>query len=711
MKRISLILSFLLGGVFSMLNAQDQVFTPEDVVGMNSALYAKNIPQLKWRADSDLYSFAEGDFLLSSDPLKKTNDTLVSLSQLNKAMQDLGNDSLKRLPQMTWINPHKVYFWTKSKLITLQLPTLKAELITTLPENAAGIDVALNSLKVAYTIENNLYVADGEKHTQITQDEEGIINGQSVHRNEFGINKGIFWSPDEQKIAFYRMDQTMVSDYPLVDISERIAKLTAEKYPMAGMTSHQVTIGIYQLNAKSTLFLETGTPADQYLTAVTWNPESTIIYTAILNRDQNHFKLKAFSVENGKETATLFEEHDDKYVEPSNPLHFVPGKPDHFIWTSDRDGFDHLYLYKTDGTMVKKLTQGEWAVTDFLGFNNDGSVAYYSATKESPLEQNTYGINLKSAKITRLTPVKGTHRSQISASGKYLIDSYSNSQAAREILVASNKGITLKTLISAANPVENFKMGTTKMLQLQANDGSLLYARMILPFDFDPSKKYPVVVYVYGGPHAQLITESWLSGANFYLHYLTQKGYVVFTLDNRGSDNRGKKFEQAIHRQVGKVEVEDQMTGIAYLQTLPFIDTNRIGVDGWSYGGFMSINLKLTHPEIFKVATAGGPVIDWKYYEIMYGERYMDHPDDNVEGYKQSCLLEKVPQLEGKLLVIHGTSDPVVVWQHSLQFIKKCVDEGKLVDYFVYPGHEHNVRGRDRAHLIRKITTYFDENL
>ncbi len=691
--------------------SQTKTFTPEEVVGLNSSLYSKNLSQLQWMGETEKYTYAEGNVILISNPKSKSTDTLLTIKQLNESLKASISDSLLRLPQLKWIDAEKGYFFTKNTLILLELPSIKTRKITQLPDDAANITVTPRTLKVAYTVLNNLYIAEGEKHVQITNDSQGIVNGQTVHRSEFGIDNGIFWSPDELKLAFYRMDETMVTSYPLVDISQRIATLKEEKYPMAGMSSHQVTLGVYGINNSKTIFLETGTPAEQYLTSVSWNPESSAVYIAILNRDQNHLKLKCFDAITGHEVRTLFEEKDEKYVEPSHPLFFIPGKPDQFVWVSERDGYDHFYHYSTDGTLIGQITTGEWVVTDFLSFDTKGTKLFFQSTKESPLQQNTYALDLKSSKITRLTLDKGTHRSQVSKSGAYVIDSYSNAEISREIQLLDSKGSKIKSLLKAENPLADYKMGRTSIFQLTADDGTVLHSRLILPFDFDPEKKYPVIVYVYGGPHAQLITESWLNGANFYLHYLTQKGYVVFTLDNRGSDRRGKDFEQVIHRQAGKVELSDQMKGIDYLKSLPYVDADRIGVDGWSYGGFMSINMKLSHPEVFKVATAGGPVIDWSYYEIMYGERYMDHPDDNKDGYNASNLLNKVTQLEGKLLVIHGDSDPVVVWQNSLSFIKKCVDEGKLVDYFVYPGHEHNVRGKDRAHLIRKISTYFDENL
>jgi len=710
-NRMLFLIAFLLGSIGLNLKAQDKLFTPEDAAGVNPALFAAGMSQLQWMANQDVYTYAEGNFILAANPKKNQADTILDLSVINKGLISLNTDSLRRMPSIRWIDAESGYFLNQKKLFRLNLTSKDIMLITSFPQDAENIEIMLPTLNAAYTIKNNLFLAEGEKHTQITDEIDGIICGQSVHRNEFGISGGIFWSPDGGKIAFYRMDESMVTQYPLVDVSKRVAELKNERYPMAGMTSHEVSIGIYDLKSQSVVFLKTGLPADQYLTSVSWHPESKALYTALLSRDQKHMKLNHYDAATGEFVKTLFEEKEEKYVEPLNPMFFVPGSKDSFIWISQRDGFKHLYHYQTDGKLIRQLTSGEWVVTSFLGFDSKGSKAFFMATKESPLEQNAYSVDLKSGRIVRITPQKGVHRTNISHSGLYALDTYSNATVPRETHLLNAAGKSLKLLKQAENPLKDHKLGETSVFTIEATDGTPLFCRMIKPIDFDPEKKYPVVVYVYGGPHAQMITESWMNGANYYLNYLAQKGYIVFTLDNRGSDKRGRAFEQIIHRNLGKIEAEDQMQGISYLKSLPFVDAERIGVDGWSYGGFMSIHLKLNYPETFKVAVAGGPVTDWKYYEVMYGERYMDSPESNPDGYLQTSLINQAHKLEGKLLIIHGDMDPVVVWQHSLSFLKKCVDEGKLLDYFVYPGYEHNVRGRDRAHLIRKITSYFDENL
>jgi dipeptidyl-peptidase-4 len=559
---------------------------------------------------------------------------------------------------------------------------------------------------------NNLYYAVGGKIKQITFDEgPGIVNGQTVHRNEFGISKGIFWAPTGDKLAFYRKDESMVTDYPLVNIDTRIAEIENTKYPMAGMTSEQVTLGVYNLADGSTVFMQTGEPKEQYLTSVSWGPDGNYIYIGLLNRDQNHLKLNKYNTSSGEFVATLFEEIHPKYVEPEDPMYFNPENKDEFIWVSERDGYNHLYLHSTtDGALLHQLTEGPWVVTDFLGFFGDRKV-YFLGTKESPLEQNIYSVDLKTYEITRISPDHGTHNAFISKNGKFILDAYSSTDVSREYKLLDHKGKVVRILQEDRNPLADYALGEMSIFTIKSENDSDLYCRMIKPVGFDASKKYPVFIYVYGGPHAQLISDSWLGGARLFLYYMAQKGFVVFTLDNHGTANRGRDFEQSIFRNLGSIEVHDQMLGVEYLKSLPFVDPDRMGVDGWSYGGFMIISMMLKNPGVFKVGVAGGPVIDWKYYEVMYGERYMGTPQSNPEGYKNSSLLNYVDDLQGKLMIIHGTSDPVVMWQNSLQFLKKAIEANKQIDYFVYPGHGHNVRGVDRSHLYEKISNYFIDNL
>ncbi|MBQ3353759.1 MAG: DPP IV N-terminal domain-containing protein [Bacteroidales bacterium] len=713
MKKLFL---FLILALALTAGAQEKkFFTPADASYNNRSLYAQRPTQLKWVGDQDILMKVDGKNIVTMMPGGKKEATFLTLDELNTYANKAGIDSLKRIPNLTWLNDRQAYFYALAKdgiaLNRFDLKTKKMEQLTTVPQGAENQSICEKTMRIAYTIDNNLYVADGDKQIQITNNPEGVVAGQSVHRNEFAIDGGIFWSPDGSQLAYYSMDERMVTDYPLVDITERVATAKPIKYPMAGMTSHQVTMHVYDMKTGKDLTIKTGEPVEQYLTAITWNPDNKRIYIGVLNREQNHLKFNEYNAITGDFVQTIFEDRDEQWVEPQGPAYFLPNNPDQFIWKAQRDGYYHLYLYTISKKQVRQLTKGEFVITDFEGFSKDGGKIYYRSTEVSPLERHCYVMELKSGKVTKITKEHGTHNIVPSKSGKYFIDVYTSTDVPYNVDLQNASGKFVQRLHEAENPLKDYNIGETTIGTLKAEDGQTLYTRLIKPYNFDSSKKYPVIVYVYGGPHAQLITDEWTAGAGIYLNYLAQEGFLVFTLDNRGSADRGEAFEQCIHRQCGQLEMHDQLTGIEWLKTLPCVDADRIGSDGWSYGGFMSTSLKVNHPEVFKVSVAGGPVLDWKYYEIMYGERYMDTPQENPEGYELTSLENKTDKLEGKLLMIHCTTDPVVMWQHSLVFVENCIHNGKLLDYFVYPGHDHNVYGMDRAHLIMKITQYFKDNL
>lgn len=691
--------------------AQDKMLTIEDAIYMNPLIYPVRVSQLQWIPKSNFYVYAKQNKLYKVSAKGNSKTLFLTLDNLNEKMAKNDFDSLKRLPRIKFLNKTEIYFTSDNKWFSYNTETGLLQNFADIPDSAENIDLNKKSKYIAYTIKNNLYISMNGMTIQVTHDDKsGIVNGHTVHRVEFGINTGTFWSPNGKVLAFYRKDETMVADYPLVNNNTRIATEKTTKYPMAGEISHQVTLGVFNPETGKTVFLKTGKSKDHYLTTVTWDPSGKYIYISILNRDQNHLKLNKYDIISGDLVNTLFEEQNPKYVEPEHPLYFNPNNPNEFIWFSERDGYDHLYLYNTDGKLISKITSGNWVVTNFIGYFGKNRV-FFNATKESPLEQNIYSVSLTGGDVIRISPDHGTHTGLVNYNGKYIIDVYSNTETARIYKLVNRKGKEIRVIKENNHPLKDYNLGKTQIFTLNPENTPELYCRIITPPDFDSTKKYPVIVYVYGGPHAQLITDSWLSGAGLFLNYLAQQGFVVFTLDNRGSANRGRDFEQAIFRNLGTLEVKDQMAGVNYLKLLPYVDSTRIGVDGWSYGGFMTISLKLKNPGVFKVAVAGGPVIDWKYYEVMYGERYMNTPQTNPEGYKNASLLNYVDNLKGKLLVIHGTMDPTVVWQQSLLFLQAAIKAGKQMDYFVYPGHEHNVKGKDRAHLYTKITEYFKANL
>lgn len=607
-------------------------------------------------------------------------------------------------------------------------------------EGPTNFDFCKENGYMAYTIGNDLYVAhEGDfssmvnpKVTGNQQQEKDVVYGQAVHRNEFGIMKGTFWSPKGTYLAFYRMDQSMVTDYPQVNTTARIAELVPDKYPMAGMTSHKVTVGIYNVKDGKTIYLQAGDPTDRYFTNISWGPDEKSVFVIELNRDQNHAQLVQYDAVSGQKIGVLYEEKHTRYVEPQHPLIFLPWDDSQFIYQTQRDGFNHLYLMDTKTKLKGEwktgkdsedqyceylkaipLTEGNWLVQDVLGFNALRKEIIIASTEISPLQTNIFSLNVKNGKRTLIGMEDGTHQAKLSASGTYLIDYFTSNNVPREISILPTTGKKGTTLFTATDPLkENYNLPEITVGTIKAADGETdLYYRLIKPVNFDPNKKYPAIIYVYGGPHAQMIHNTRFYDARGWDLYMAQQGYVMLTVDNRGSDNRGIKFENCTFRHLGTEEMKDQVQGAKFLQSLPYVDADKIGVHGWSFGGFMTTNLMLTYPDIFKVGVAGGPVIDWQFYEVMYGERYMDTPQANPEGYKESNLRLKAGNLKGRLEVIIGGMDPTCVPQHSISFLRACIDAGTHPDFFIYPEDGHNMMGRDRVHLHEHITRYFLDHL
>jgi dipeptidyl-peptidase-4 len=700
--------------ISSTLLAQKKDFTMQEaVLGLGSTLAVKNLKQLKWMGSSEKYAQAISteNFkgFVATNPANGDIDTVITLERIN----EISNLKLKSLPAVEWVNNQEFYFMNENSLYQISNSRYEPLRKLAYKKDAENLFFEPKKAQLAYTFNYNIYLQNvAGKEKQITTDgTKNIVYGTTVHQSEFGIDHGLFWSPKGNALAFYRMDQTAVTEYPVINWSETPATVKMVKYPFAGNTSHQVTLGVYNINSGKTIYLKTGEPKEQYLTNISWSLDEKYIYINIVNRAQNHTWLNQYNASNGELVKTLFEEKNEKYVEPQHPLYFVNDNSNEFIYWSQRDGYTHLYLYNSDGKLIRQLTKGEWVVNEILGFNKKSNEIIFTSSKESPLQKNIYAVNIESGKIGKKSTVDATHTATLCANGNYIIDNYTNENIPRNINIVDVNSGEETNILTASNPLEDYNTAKVELNELKADDGTVLYSKIIYPTDFDESKTYPAIVYLYNGPHVQLNKDAFPFSGNLWYDYMAQKGYFVFVLDGRGSANRGFEFESIIHRQLGTVEMQDQLVGINYLKSLPYIDTNRLGIHGWSFGGFMTTSFMLRNPGIFKAAVAGGPVLDWSMYEIMYGERYMDTPQENPEGYAANLLFDKTKKLQGKLLLIHGTDDATVVWQHSLKFLKHAVSDNVQVDYFVYPGYEHNVRGKDRVHLMQKISDYFDENL
>ena len=697
--------------------AAQKLFSLEDL-NFGGTNYRNLQPENKWYTwwgDELIRTDVEECYLVNKKTGKE--ELLFTLDQVNKwaDSDEEANRYVRHLMNATFPYPDQplVALGNKKSFLLLNFKKHKIVWQDSISGQTAN-DWNKVSKATAYVEDHQLYVVDGEgkKHQLSTDGSREIVYGQSVHRNEFGITKGTFWSPDGQRLAFYRMDQSMVQDYPQVDIFPREATYEPDKYPMAGMTSHKVTVGVYDLRTEKTIYLQAGDPTDRYFTNIAWSPDGNAIYMFELNRDQNDCRLVSYNAETGKKIAELYRETSDKYVEPLHPILFLPWDSNKFIMQSQKDGYNHLYLFDTNDKELKQLTSGSWVVQKVLGFNSKQKSILITSNEANPIQHNTYAVNIATRQRTLLDNGQGSHQAQLSGSGQYLIDRYTEPDVPRNINVVNVATTKALRLLTAKDPWEGYQQPIFENGTIKAADGTTdLYYRLVKPHDFDASKKYPTIIYVYGGPHAHNVEAAWHWYSRTWETYMAQKGYIVFILDNRGSENRGLTFEQATFRQLGQIEMQDQMKGVEFLKSLSYVDANRLGVHGWSFGGFMTISLMVNYPDVFKVGVAGGPVIDWKWYEVMYGERYMDTPQTNPEGYEKTSLINKAGKLKGKLQIITGYNDNTVVPQHCLSFLDACIKAGTQPDFFAYPGEEHNMRGHASVHLHERITQYFEDYL
>ena len=695
------------------ISAQElKQFTLEDL-NFGGENYRKFIPErlyTTWWGDQLMYQDVEESGLIDMKTGKKR--ALFTLDDINGKTD---GEKVRTLQRVSFPYPDKTLALVQSKTTRMLFDWSKCEVVWKQTcEGETETHWNKTSRTSAYVKDNQLWITNAEGKTkQLTTDgSREIVYGQAVHRNEFGIEEGIFWAPDGNRFAFYRMDQSMVTDYPQVNTFERVATYEPDKYPMLGMTSHKVTVGIYDCTNGNIQYLKAGDPTNRYFTNIAWSPDSKTVYMFELNRLQNDCQLVSYDATSGNKLKELYREKSDKYVEPMHPIVFLPWDSKQFVMQSQKDGYNHLYIYNIGTGAIRQLTKGNFVVEDFCGFNTKNKSVIIATNEANPIQRNIYTVDVKSGKRKSLDNGRGCHNASLSKSGQWIVDMYSEPDVPRNYdLVATANAKSLR-LLTSKDPWEGYQQPIFESGSIKAADGTTdLYWRMVKPADFDASKKYPTVVYVYGGPHAHNVEASWHWYSRSWETYMAQKGYIVFILDNRGSENRGLEFEQATWHKLGKVEMLDQMKGVDYLKSLPYVDANRLGVHGWSYGGFMTISLMTNYPDVFKVGVAGGPVIDWRWYEVMYGERYMGTPDTNKEGIEACSLIPMAKNLKGKLQIIIGMNDPTVVPQHALSFIDACTEAGTQPDFFVYPGEGHNMAGHKSVHLHERITQYFEDYL
>jgi len=567
MKKLIIISSF---AIASISIAQEKLLTIQDaVLKGRTSLAPKRLQSLSFIPAHDQFSYVDNNIVFIGDKKNGNTVPLLTLQNLNTKLKAVNKDTLASIGGVTWKNISQFYFSNKKGELMYDIDK-KSILETDRKAEPTSLEEYLKEPATgaySYCKDYNLFVVKDGKENQVTTDGsyEIVYTGQNVHQNEFGIDGKNFWSPKGNYLAFYRMDQSAVTDYPIIDWTTRPAKNENIKYPMAGNKSHHVTLGIYDVNTNKTIYVKTEGDPEQYLTNIAWSPDEKHIYIAILSRTQNDMKLNEYDAATGNFVRTLFEEHDDKYTEPLHPMLFVKNNPTQFIWQSRKDGYTHFYLYDISGKLIKQLTKGNWEVKMENGFDEKGERLFFHANDQSPVNQDFYSVNLKSGVVTKITNGSGFHTCIIDEKGNYVLDNFSSTNTPREYYVINTSTKKSTTIYKAENPIKEYKTGSWNLFTIKNNEGSDLYCRLFKPVNFDSTKKYPVLVYLYNGPHSQMVTNTWMAGGELWYQYMAEKGFIIFTLDGRGTSNRGKAFEQATHKQLGTKEMEDQLTGVDYL--------------------------------------------------------------------------------------------------------------------------------------------------
>ncbi len=683
------------------LQSQKNFTLEEAVLGQYRQFYPEYTFGFEWIPNSNEFSFLNKFVFLKTSTINGEQKEIASIAEVNSSL----GSSLRYFQNLTWKTKDEFYLMDEKGIYRYNWKTKTGSKRMFSP-NSDNHELHSNSGRVAYTFQNNIQIVDekGKIIYVTTNSDKNIVSGQAIARSEMGIKKGLFWSPNAQYLAFYEKNETNVANYPLLDITETPGKLREIKYPMAGQGSEKPRVGIYNVKKKKTVFITPRGKSDDYLTNLSWSPDEQFILLAEVSRSQKSYELNIYNAANGKYINTIWKESRNTWVEPKHGAHFLNNEE--FVWVSEKDGFDNIYLVTIKTGESIQLTKHNFVVNEITHVTDNE--VFYTATGDNPLDKKLFKVS-KDKEYVCITHEKGIHQTIVHPSGKYIWNEFTSEENPRIERVISSNGEVLLDFVNAKDPLEDYNLGKTIVNKISSDDNQDLWYRMILPTDFDSTKQYPVLIYVYGGPHAQLVNNAWLNGTSLWMHWMAQQGYVVFTLDNRGSANRGVAFEHGIHRQLGTLELSDQLKGVSFLKSKSFIDAERIAVHGWSFGGFMTGTMLLKEPDLFKVGVAGGPVTDWKFYEVMYGERYMDTPEENPEGYENASLLGLTKNLKGNLLLIHGTIDDVVVMQHNYALVKSFVDNGIQVDFFPYLMHPHNVSGKDRVHLMTKVLHYILE--
>ena len=609
-----------------------------------------------------------------------------------------------------------ILFQGPTALAWLDLKTQTGRTLVSGKATLADPKISPDGRSLSFVRDHNVWLvnlADGKERAVTLGGTEEIRKGELdwVYPEELDIKTAYWWAPDSSAIAYLEMDERKVSQYPLVDFSSPSGEAEMERYPTAGGANPIVRVFVASLNGGEPRAIDIGAETDIYVPRVNWLTDSKHLAIQRLNRPQTILDLLIADAGTGK-TRTVLTESDPNWINVSDDLYFLKdGK--RFLWSSERSGYRHLYLFDLERKQLTQLTKGEWEVTSLDGVDEAKGLVYFTATEKSLLERHLYRVALDGTAFTSITKEAGTHAAIFSPNASAFYDTYSNTAAPqRQDLYRADGSRIAAINENRVAELADYHFSPMEFLTVQSHDGVALNASIIKPRDFSPQKKYPVLVYTYGGPHAQVVRNGW-GGANFLWHQLmAQKGYIIFSLDNRGSAGRGHAFETSLHFRMGAQELSDQRDGVRYLKSLPYVDANRIGIWGWSYGGHMTLHAMFEAGDDFKAGFAGGPVTDWRYYDSIYTERYLGLPQKNGKGYQDSSPVKYAAQLKGKLLIAHGTGDDNVHFANTLAVINDLIEAGKYVEILPFPGRGHGVSDPPaRRVLMQRVTQFFLDNL
>lgn len=704
--------------------------TIEDIFA-SQKFSSKSIRGIQWLKDGKSFSFLDVDTVTKSSGVyqfiinNNTKKLIVtgSMMKLNESDPPFRFASYQWSPeekQILFVSapPDKQYLsrlTPAGNLFIYDIPSKKFSSITNVSAPQYNQKFSPDGSKIGYVRDNNIFIYDlvSLKETQLTMDgAEHIINGKFdwVYEEEFGISDGWKWSPDGSKIAYWHFDEHRVPEYSMTEWDSTHLAHIKMRYPKPGDPNSIVNIGVLDIASGKTDWIELGSNDDIYIPRMQWTSDQNLLSFQRLNREQNQIELMRYHIVN-KSTTVVFTEQSDTWVDVGDDLRYL--KNGQFIWTSERNGYNHLYRYSNDGTLMNQITFGEWDVDSFYGIDEKNGLLYYTSSEGSPVKRHIYSVKLDGSRKKRLSVLEGTNSANFSPTFENYIGVYSNSTTPSKMKMMNNDGKELYTI--EENEMKNLKeysLAKTSFFSFKTSDGVVLNASLLKPKNFDSTKKYPVVVFTYGGPGSQVVRDTW--GGSNYLWYsmLADKGYLIFMVDNRGTGARGASFKKLVYKNLGKWEVNDQIEGAKYLSSLPYVEKDRIGIWGWSYGGYMAALTILNGADYFKAAVAVAPVTHWKFYDNIYTERFMGTPENNPKGYKESSPLTHVSKLKGNFLLIHGTSDDNVHFQNAVTLTSALQQANKQFETMYYPNKNHGIGGGNtRVHLYHLITNFLMKNL